>query len=563
LYGPHTILYTLIWVLTSFQGIIKPIMTLQELKTHIITTIKAQFPDAEVKAAEFDVSYTTDAKFGDFATNAAMKLARELKLAPREIAEKLAGGLQADVPGVARVEVAGPGFLNFAMTPEYWQGQLAAVGEDFGRSDLGKGKKVQVEFISANPTGPTTIGNARGGFLGDVLSRVLDRAGYEVVREYYFNNAGTQISKLLESVKMEAGVLPETEERQYRGEYISQLASEFKQQLAEKTDDELKTLITTTILKRYIEPAVKAMGIEFDVWFNEIDLIKDGSFAETIKRLDEKGLVFERDGATWLKTGELGDERGERVIIKSNGDPTYMAPDIAYHVNIFEKRRFDSAIKILGPDHIAQFPSVYAAIHALFPDKDFRMASYQWLRVVRDGKEVKVSKRLGQFITVADLIGQVGMPVARFLTLMRSADSHMDFDLDLATEQSAKNPYYYVMYAYARANSILAKAAERGLKPGDKPGTLNDAEVALTRAMSRLPEMLEEMAADYGVHRLTFYGLELTKLFTDVYESTRIIDLEPAEAAEKLYVVQQFVTFMNVYWSLLGIPAQQRMTREG
>jgi arginyl-tRNA synthetase len=470
--------------------------------------------------------------------------------------------LQSDVPGVAKAEVAGPGFLNFTMSAQYWQDQLAAIDADYARSTFGAGHKVQVEFISANPTGPTTIGNARGGFLGDVLSRVLDRAGYDVTREYYFNNAGTQISKLLESVKMEAGITPETDERQYRGEYIAQLAAEFKPHLAEKSDSDLKELITTAILKRYIEPAVKAMGIEFDVWFNEIDLIKDGSFDETIKRLDEKGLVFKRDGATWLKTGELGDERGERVIIKSNGDPTYMAPDIAYHVNIFEKRRFDYSIKVLGPDHIAQFPSVYAAIHALFPDKEFRMASYQWLRVIRDGKEVKVSKRLGQFITVADLIDQVDMPVARFLTLMRSADSHMDFDLDLATEQSAKNPYYYVMYAYARAHSILAKAADRGLKPAGKPGQLSDAERAMIRAMTRLPEMIEEIAQDYGVHRLTFYGLELTKLFTDVYESTRIIDLPALEAADRLYVVQRFVTFMDVYWSLLGIEPQQRMTHE-
>jgi arginyl-tRNA synthetase len=275
--------------------------------------------------------------------------------------------------------------------------------------------------------------------------------------------------------------------------------------------------------------------------------------------LNELGLVFERDGATWLKTADLGDERGERVIIKSNGDPTYMAPDIAYHDNIFSKRSFDTAIKVLGPDHIAQFPSVYAAVKALFPDKDLRMAGYQWLRVMRDGKEVKVSKRLGQFVTITDLIDQVGMPVARFLTLMRSADSHMDFDLDLASEQSAKNPYYYVMYAYARANSILEKAVGKGLKP--KPGEfeLNEPEKALVSEMAKLPGLVAEIAADYGVHRLTFYGLELAKLFTEYYDSTRIIDLPEAEAAHKLYVISQFIRLMDAYWQLMGIEPIRHM----
>jgi arginyl-tRNA synthetase len=497
------------------------------------------------------------AGFGDFASNVAFGLARELKRAPREIAMELAGKVTHEAVGKA--EAAGAGFINLTLTPAYWAGELKSVSPGYGKNELGRGKRVQVEFISANPTGPTTIGNARGGFIGDVLSQVLAHSGYDVTREYYFNNAGTQISKLLESVKMEAGLIPETEERQYQGEYIKLLAAEYKQELASKPDDELKTLITTAILKRYIEPAVKAMGITFDVWFNENDLIADGSFEKTVKRLDELGLVFKRDGAVWLKTGELGDERGERVIIKSNGDPTYMAPDIAYHVNVFGERGFDYAIKVLGPDHVAQFPSVYAAVHALFPHKEFRMADYQYLRLIRDGKEVKVSKRLGQFVTIADLIDQVSLPVARFFTLMRSSGSHMDFDLDLAREQSAKNPYYYVMYAYARANSIMAKAAEQGLTVAGAPGELTGLEVGIVRQMAKLPELVELMAADYGVHRLTFYGLELAKLFQEYYESVKIIGLPVEEAAQKLYFVQQFIVFMDVYWNLLGIEPLKRM----
>jgi arginyl-tRNA synthetase len=301
------------------------------------------------------------------------------------------------------------------------------------------------------------------------------------------------------------------------------------------------------------------MGIEFDVWFNETQTINDGTFARVMAKLKELGLIFERDGAIWLKTSELGDERGERVLVKSNGDPTYMAPDIAYHENIFGQRKFDGAIKVLGPDHIAQFPSVYAAVHALHPDKEFKMCSYQWLRVIRDGEEVKVSKRLGQFITIADLIDQVGMPVARFLTLMRSADSHMDFDLDLAREQSAKNPYYYVMYAYARANSILDKAAAADLRPAEGEFELSDVQLEIVKLASSLTCLLEEIADTYEVHKLTFFGLELAKLFTEYYESVKIIGLPKARAEQELYFVARFVDAMNVYWQLLGIEPQRRM----
>ena len=531
-------------------------MILSKLKAEI-EKLLGQVEARPSEGQRFDVTYA-DARFGDFATNVALVYAGGLKKPPRAVAEQLAPEL-ARIKGVERAEVAGPGFINITMTQEFWVGELARIDADYGRSKLGRGKKVQVEYISANPTGPTTIGNARGGFIGEVLARVLDRSGYEVTREYYFNNAGSQITKLLESVKMEAGLVPENDERQYRGEYIRKLADKFATQLRTKPDAELKGLITTEILKRYIEPAVAAMGIRFDVWFNEADLLADDRFEETLRRLRERDLVFDRDGAVWLKTGQLGDERPERVLIKSNGDPTYMAPDIAYHVDIFGARGFDYAIKVLGPDHVAQFPSVYAAVHELFPDKVFRMAGYQQMRIMQQGREVKISKRLGNFVTVEELIAKVGQPVALFFTLMRSAESHMDFDLDLAVEQSAKNPFYYVMYAYVRAHSILAKAADRNLRPGRTIDQLDARELALVKQMSRLPEMIEEMAEDYGVHRLTFFGLELAKLFQEYYEGVRIVDLPPEEAVGKLYFVGQFLALMDVYWSLLGIEPQRKM----
>lgn len=530
-------------------------MVTQKLNSELAQLIKTTF-DLDITPDQVDF-IPVEEQFGDFGSSVVLGLARELKKNPREIADELAAKFESE--SVDQISVAGAGYLNVTLRPEYWQGVLSAIGPDYAKNDLGQGKKVQVEFISANPTGPTTIGNARGGFIGDVLSNVLAQSGYQVTREYYFNNAGTQISKLLESVKMQAGLIPESDERQYRGEYIEKIAEMFKSELETKSDDELGALITTYILEEYIEPAVKAMGITFDEWFNEKTVLEDGSFEAVIEKLRSLDLVFERDGAVWLNTGKLGDEREERVIIKSNGDPTYMAPDIAYHANIFGKRDFDAAIKVLGPDHIAQFPSVKAAVLALYPDKELKMASYQWLRLMKEGSEVKVSKRLGQFVTVQDLVQQVGVGVARMLILMRSANSPMDFDLDLATQQSNENPYYYVMYSYARAHSLLKKAKEAGLEPAGQPGTLDMNDIRVIKAIHQLPAVLPEIAADYQVHKLAFMAHEWAQAFHDYYESAKILDLPQEQATTKLLVIQKYQVALGVLLGILGIEPVESM----
>lgn len=527
----------------------------QKLSEELSSLIKNEF-DLEITPDQVKV-VPVEEQFGDLGTSVALQLAGRLKQNPREIAQRLADSFESEA--VAKVEVAGAGYFNMTLKPAYWQATLSGINENYAHNDLGKGQKVQVEFISANPTGPTTIGNARGGFIGDVLSNVLSQSGYQVTREYYFNNAGTQITKLLESVKMEAGIIPETEERQYRGDYIKKIAVEFKSDLESKSDEELGNLITTYILKEYIEPAVEAMGIKFDVWFNEKTVLEDGSFAAVIEKLKALDLVFERDGAVWLNTGKLGDERQERVIIKSNGDPTYMAPDIAYHANIFGERNFDYAIKVLGPDHIAQFPSVKAAVMAFHPDKRLEMASYQWLRLMRDGKEVKVSKRLGQFVTVQDLVDQVGQGVARMLILMRSANSPMDFDLDLAREQSNENPYYYVMYSYARACSLLKKAKETGLESAAEPGALDTHDLRLIKQLNQLPGLLPEIAEDYQVHKLAFMAHEWAQTFHDYYESAKILDLPREEAQIKLLVIKKYQIALGVLLGILGIEPVESM----
>ena len=533
-------------------------MITDKIRTAVAKVIADRFKIGDIQP---DIS-RPEPKFGDFATNVAFGLSRQLKRPPQEIASEIAAALPDD--DISEATATG-GSINITMHNAFWVSQLHAIKPDYGSGTLGKGQKVEVEFISANPTGPTTIGNARGGYIGDTLANVLATQGYAVTREYYFNNAGTQISKLVESVKVSAGLITSDDvlkDVQYKGDYIEELAKEFKADLATKSDDQLAQLLTQAILERWIEPAIAAMGVHFDSWTNERDLVSDGRFAATIRKLKAKGLVFEREGASWLDTGKLGVKRDERVIVKSNGDPTYLGPDIAFHDDLFGPRGFDLSIKVLGADHIDQFPSVKAAVLALYPDKRLEAVVCQWFRLMRDGREVKISKRLGQFVTVEELIQEVGASVARFMTLMRTADTGMDFDLDVAKEQSQKNPLYYVMYSYARAHSILEQASARNLVPISTLSQVSDQELALVRYMTRFPELLQEIAGDYGVHRLTFYGIELAKLFHDLYESERIIDLNKGEACRRLYVIAQYVVFMKRYFEVLGITPVERMDHD-
>lgn len=529
-------------------------MTRAEIKRLIMTAVEAVYG---LKDVEFDVDYAP-AGLGDFAANIGFKLAKPLGKSPKEIVENICRHMN-DMR-ISGVELAGSGYLNVTLTAEYHSGQLADIGPGFGKTTEGKGKKVQVEFISANPTGPTTFGNARGGFIGDTISRVLGRAGYEVVREYYFNDGGTQIRKLVESVKVAAGLI-EIEEVQYRGAYIDELALEFGEQLKTASDDEAAKALTSTILGRYIHPAVASMNISFDVWFNERSLAEDGKVEQVIAELKKKDLIYEQDGATWLASSRLGDER-DRVLVKSTGDLTYLANDIAYHADIFTARGFDWAIKDWGADHAGQVPSLKLVIGALVPKAKLDVVLHQFVRLIQGGKEVKMSKRAGNFVTVEEVIEQVGSDVARFFFLMRSNDSQLDFDLDLAREQSQKNPLWYLMYAYVRAGSILKQAEEKGLVIGEQLTDPTEVELSLIRVMLRLPELLADIRADFGVHRLTFYGLEVAKLFHDYYEAERIIALPADRAAEKLYLITAYRAFMEVYFDLLGLTPLQEMSRD-
>jgi arginyl-tRNA synthetase len=487
-------------------------------------------------------------EFGDFATNIAFMLAKELKKAPNEIAGQIAGAINHPDVEMSR---AVNGFVNLTMASGFWVKQLSNVSQDFAKGEK-KNQKVQVEFISANPTGPLTLGNARGGYTGDVLARVLDHLGYDVTREYYFNDAGTQIGLLKESFEA-AKAGDDSKEVQYKGSYIKELV-----ELSKNSGEDSSKWLTSTIFEQYIKPAIEKMGVVFNEYFNESSLKQQ--YKTVIDLLKKDNLVHEKDGALWLKSTKFGDER-DRVLEKSSGDVTYLGNDLAYHFNIFEQRKFDRAIKVWGADHAGQVPSLRLAVGHLFPDKFLDFVILQWVRLMRNGQEVKMSKRAGTYVTVEELIDEVGSDVARFFFLMRSADTAMDFDLDLAKEQSQKNPLFYVMYSYARANSIMEQAKLRRFSPVSTVEDLTGIEKALIRQISQLPQILEEIRQDYGVHRLTFFGIETAKLFHDLYEAEKIIDLDKAEASKKLYLIQQYITFMEVYFSLLGVTPVKKMVR--
>ena len=510
-----------------------------------------------------EVTYA-QAGFGDFATNAPFQLAKELGKAPKAIAEKLAAAIGHS--DIKTAEAAGAGYINLTMTEAYWTKQLAAIDGDFLKSTQGKGQKVQVEFISANPTGPLTLANARGGFLGDVLSNVLAAIGYEVTREYYVNDGGVQVGKLVDSLKAEVGLSIEGE-RQYAGDYVAELATKVDPR---QYDDEAKLsgdAIETLLAE--IKRVVGELGITFDEWTSERELVESGATSAVIEALRAKDLVYKKDDAEWLASSNFGDER-DRVLIKADGPYTYLVNDLAYHLAIFSQRGFARALKLWGADHAGQVASLSLTIKQLVPEAQLDFVLMQFVRLIRDGQEVKMSKRAGSYVTVEELLAAIeegvgkryAASVARFFFLMRSSDNRIDFDLGLASEQSQQNPYFYVMYAYARAHSIIAKAKERELEPAAATDTLSSDELGLVRLMGRLPDLVGDVAEDFEAHRLIFFGLEVAKAFQEYYEGTRIIDLEATEAVKKLYFVQQFITFMDLYWALLGIEAVERLTED-
>lgn len=516
-----------------------------ELKNIIEQAVKKAVSNGALPEAEmpqFNIEKPANKDNGDYSTNVAMAGARAFKKAPRMIAEAIASCIDLDGTAFDRVEIAGPGFMNFFLSQQFYSNVLKDVfscGKDYGKSDYGQGKRVLVEFVSANPTGPMHIGNARGGAIGDCLASVLDWAGFSVNREFYVNDAGNQIEKFATSLEVrylqhyDSSV--ELPEDAYHGQDIVEHAENFIKEYGDKyvnadSKERRKALVDFALPKNIagLERDLGRYRITYDKWFRESTLHNDGSVQRVIDALKEKGVTYEQDGALWFKASEYGNDK-DIVLVRANGLPTYIVPDIAYHYNKLVTRGYDKAIDVLGADHHGYVPRMKAALTALGLDASrLDCVIMQMVRLVRDGETIKLSKRSGKAITLNTLIDEVPLDAARFFFNLREPNSHFDFDLELAAKQSSENPVYYVQYAHARICSIIKKAQEQGVElktpSDDELALLNSKEEKdLIRHLSLLTDEIVSAAKSYDPAKITHYVIELATLFHKFYNAQRVM----------------------------------------
>lgn len=539
-------------------------------------TAKGELPESDMPS--FIIEKPSDKKNGDFSTNIAMAGARCYHKAPKMIAESIVNSLDLDGTLIDRAEIAGPGFINFYLSDDYYSRiVLDAVeqGENYGRSDYGNGKKMLVEFVSANPTGPMHIGNARGGAIGDCLASVLDAAGYYVQREFYINDAGNQIEKFATSLEVRylqlCGKEIEMPEDAYHGADITEHAKAFYKINGDKyADTESKerrdALVGYALPKNIdgLERDLKKYRIVYDKWFRESSLHNDGSVQKVINALKEKGVTYEQDGALWFKASEFGNDK-DIVLVRANGLPTYIVPDIAYHYNKLVTRGYDKAIDVLGADHHGYVPRMKAALTALGLDADrLDIVIMQMVRLVRDGETIKFSKRSGKAITLNTLLDEVPIDAARFFFNLREPNSHFDFDLELAAKQSSENPVYYVQYAHARICSILNKAKEQGFEmtiPSvEELNALNSSEEReLISHLANLTDEIISAAKGYDPAKITHYVVELATLFHKFYNAQRVMVDDKKLMNARLYLCMAVKNTIKNILTMLKIDAPESM----
>ena len=527
---------------------------------------------------DFSVEVPADRSHGDYAVNAAMVSARAFHMPPRRIAECIQSHLELSDTPAQHCEVAGAGFLNFTLGSGFYASLLADIlarGDDYGRSDYGAGKKINVEFVSANPTGPMHIGNARGGALGDCLAAVLDAAGYEVIREFYVNDAGNQLDKFGLSLSIRYQQLfaenpPELPEDSYHGEDILDLAKEYAKEhgdeLMHVTEEERRKALVGFGLPKNIakmKADMEKYRIHYDRWFLESDLHKDGEVMAVVNYLRDRGLTYEKDGAVWYKATEFGGEKDE-VLVRANGNPTYFTADIAYHKNKFD-RGFDLLIDIWGSDHHGHVARMKGAMDAIGQSADkLDIILMQFVRLMRDGQPVRMSKRTGKAIQLGDLLDEVPVDSARFLFNMREANSLLDFDLDLAVQQDSQNPVYYVQYAHARICSILRALEAEGVTPRDCTAE----ELALLTAPEEL-ELIQHIASytdeiigaakDYDPVRITRYVIELATKFHKFYNACRVKGEEESLMQARLTLCRATATVIRNVLTMFNITVPTSM----
>ncbi|WP_084804398.1 arginine--tRNA ligase [Halonatronum saccharophilum] len=539
----------------------KAINGLEELNINNLPPVKLEVP--------------RDESHGDYATNIAMVLAGQAKMAPRQIAEIIKSNLE-DVDLIEKVEVAGPGFINFHLSNSWLYDVLLEVhnkGQDYGKVNLGENKKVQVEFVSVNPTGPLHVGHSRGAVVGDVLSNLLIKAGFDVTKEYYINDAGNQMNILGNSVAVRyrqlLGEDIEMPEDAYKGDYIKDIAQDIIDEFADKYLEEAKDK-KIDFFREYgykyclknIEEDLNSFGIEFDNWFSERTLHPEG-IEEIVREFKDSDLIYEKDGALWFKSTEFGDDK-DRVVIKDDGNPTYLAADMAYHKNKYN-RGFEEVINVWGADHHGYIERMKAVVEALGYERDaLLIILVQLVTLLRDGEQVPMSKRAGNFVTLRDVVREVGKDAARYFYVMLSTNSHLDFDLELAKKQSSDNPVYYIQYAYARICSILDQVDEAGIEvPSIEDVQLSkleaEEEIDLIKALADYPNQIEKSAKNRAPHYIARYAYDLASLFHKFYNKCYVlIEDKQLMKARLILVLAAKQVLVNVL-DLLGLDSPASM----
>ena len=528
-----------------------------------------------VELPEITVERPQKSGHGDYASPVAMKLARAIGKNPLAIAQAIADYVKL-TPELASVTVAPPGFINFTLTSAWLDQQvedILAAGETFGDIDSGKGQSIQVEFVSANPTGPLHVGHGRGAVLGSTLANILEAAGYNVEKEYYINDAGNQMSAFYRSLyaryQQACGVEAEMPQEGYFGQYVIDLARSLKDEEGDRflslpADEGAGALgkIGVTRMLGLIRQDLSRLGVDYDCWFSEQSLFDNGQFPKVMNMLRQDGHIAEKEGATWFVSSALGEDK-DNVVIRSTGTPTYFGTDIAYHYNKFVERSFDRVIDIWGADHQGHVSRMGAVMQALgLEPARLKVIIAQLITLKRGGESVRVSKRTGDMITLTDVIDEVGVDACRFFFLARSADSQMDFDLDLAKKESSENPVYYVQYAHARIASILRLAEEEGLDYADGDVSLlkDEAELALIRLMLQLPEIVEYSARTLEPQNLPHYAQELANGFHSFYKLCRVVAKEnPAQSKARLKLVAAAKIVLARNLGLMGMNAPETM----
>ncbi|MCR4417620.1 MAG: arginine--tRNA ligase [Ignavibacteria bacterium] len=507
---------------------------------------------------------------GDFATNYPFLLAKELKKSPKEIANQIVENLEDTENALEKIEVAGNGFINFKFKKEFIVKQLNLVLEkssEYGKSNKYLGKKAQVEFVSANPTGPLTVGHGRNAVFGDTIANLLSAVGYKVEREYYFNNAGRQMRVLADSVRLRylelLGEKIEFPEDYYQGEYIIDIA----RKIYEEKKDELKNSDDLSYFKNIAEKEIftdinktlNRLGIKFDNYFNENSLYETGKIDEVVNAFKEKGYCYEKDGALWLALTKAGLEQ-DKVIIKSTGEPTYRLPDIAYHIEKF-KRNYDLMVDIFGSDHMATYPDVLAGLRILgYDTSKVKVLIHQFVTIVKDGEIVKMSTRKANFVTLDQLIDEVGADVVRYFFLMRSISSHLNFDIGLAKKQTDENPVFYLQYAHARICGILRLAKEEGKNPGNQFELLREEEeIELIKHILNYPDVVLRSAENFDQLILISYLHELAELFHKFYHEHRVLGQEEELTSARLSLCKATQIVLQNGLAILGVKAPERM----